>query len=277
MIARDKPQTLLLFSDEATDWMAADHEFAAKWAFLMFQTLAKGNKIKIIHTVSRELDEMLNAISQWMPLYMSGTIEPYFYPKKRDGVFKRTLFIAPETAAVISSSVGGMYRLAANILFRNEKAVASFAEEFKQYLDLCRPLMRIFTAKDKEAYMETLSEFEKEQADTIIKTESISMLTMPETLVAEIIARPSCEKIDFLDYHKTRLQNFRRNIRSSSFTEIIQLPDIETVKKGKVKIAFSDVLSGGDAFYTAEEYILHLENLVHLLETYENFHVHGPE
>jgi hypothetical protein len=29
----------------------------------------QGNKIKIIHTISRDLDEMLNAISQWMPLY----------------------------------------------------------------------------------------------------------------------------------------------------------------------------------------------------------------
>ncbi len=28
-----------------------------------------------------------------VPLF--GAIEPYFYPKKRDGIFKRTLFIAP--------------------------------------------------------------------------------------------------------------------------------------------------------------------------------------
>ena len=106
VLASPKPQTLLLFSDEATDWMKADMEFAAQWASLMAQILAKGNRIKIIHSVDRDLDEMLGAINQWVPLYMSGAIEPYFYPKKRDGVFKRTLFIAPSSAAVISSSVG---------------------------------------------------------------------------------------------------------------------------------------------------------------------------
>ena len=77
------PQTLLLYSDEATDWMTTDRDFAIKWAQLMIGVLSKGNRIKIIHTISRELDEMLNAIQQWMPMYMTGLIEPYYYPKER--------------------------------------------------------------------------------------------------------------------------------------------------------------------------------------------------
>jgi len=40
-----------------------------------------------------------------------------------------------------------------------------------------------------------------------------------------------------------------------------------------VKVSFSDMLSGDTVFYTAEEYINHLENLVNLLDTHENFHV----
>ena len=32
VLAQDKPETLLLYSDEATDWMTEDPEFAAKWA-----------------------------------------------------------------------------------------------------------------------------------------------------------------------------------------------------------------------------------------------------
>ncbi|MBP8640126.1 MAG: hypothetical protein KBI01_04405 [Oscillospiraceae bacterium] len=80
VIAKGKPQTILLFSDEATDWMTDDREFAMQWGYLMAQFLSGGGKIKVIHTVSRDLDEMLSAISQWMPLYMLGAIEPYYYP-----------------------------------------------------------------------------------------------------------------------------------------------------------------------------------------------------
>ena len=44
VIAQNKPQTLLLYSDEATDWMTADRGFAAKWASLMTQLLFKGTE-----------------------------------------------------------------------------------------------------------------------------------------------------------------------------------------------------------------------------------------
>ena len=141
VISKGKPQKLLLFSDEATDWMTDDREFAMQWGYVMAQFLSGGGKIKIIHTVSRDLDEMLSAITQWMPLYMTGAIEPYYYPKKRDGVFKRTLFIAPNVAAVVSSSVGNMTDQAANVLFRDKAAVSAFEREIREYLSLCKPLM----------------------------------------------------------------------------------------------------------------------------------------
>ncbi|HPE16321.1 MAG TPA: transcriptional regulator, partial [Oscillospiraceae bacterium] len=262
VIACKKPQTLLLFSDEATDWMTADRSFAARWASLMSQVLARGNRIRIIHTVSRDLDEMLSAITQWMPLYMSGAIEPYFYPKKRDGVFKKTLFIAPDTMAVASGSAGNMIDKAANLIFRDRRAVAALQEEFDQYLAMCRPLMRIFTFRDEKPYLDTLLEFEKEKSDSIMKTESLSLLTMPEAVVAGMISRLGKPDGRLLEYHRNRTDLFLESLRSSSFTEIVRLPDAETVLGGSVKVAFSVLLDGGAGCYTPEEYIAHLENLV---------------
>ena len=269
----EKPQTLLLLSDEETSWMTADPEYARRWAELMIRVLAKGNKIKIIHTISRDLDEMLSAISQWMPLYMSGAIEPYFYPKKRDGVFKRTLFIAPETAAVVSNSVGDQVSSAANVLYRTPAAVASFAEEFLQYLRLCRPLMRIFTARDRDACYNTLVEFELGQADTLIKTESLSLPTMPENLLAPIVERSGIDASNHVSIHAARRGCFLESLQSNQVTELIQLPDMEMLKSGGVKVSMSDMLDGGAVFYTPAEYAVHLEQVIALLASYENYRV----
>lgn len=274
VIAQNKPQTLLLFSDEATDWMTADSEFASKWASLMMQLLSKGNRIKIIHTVSQDLDEMLNAIRQWMPLYMTGLIEPYFYPKKKDGIFKQTLFISPGVSAVISSSIGKSTDNAANMLIRNSAMISAYTEEFNQYLSLCKPLMRIYTAKDKEAYFETLLEYEKEKSNSFIKTESLSILTMPENVVSGIIARIGNKEIDCGELREHRKRLFENNLKGNSYTEIIQLIDNEHIKSEKIKVASSEMLLGDTVYYTLEEYILHLEHLVHLLEKYDNFHIH---
>lgn len=273
VIAQSTPQTLLLYSDEATDWMTSDREFAAKWSQLMIGVLSKGNRIKIIHTVSRDLDEMLNAIRQWMPLYMTGLIEPFYYPKKRDGVFKQTLFISPGVSAVISSSVGKSIDYAANLLIRNGDAIRAYTEEFNQYLSQCKPLMRIFTAKDKETYLDTMMEYEKEKSDTMIKTESLSLLTMPETMALAILSRIGVQSSSLNDYQRKRIKIFKNNLQTNSFVEIIPRFDLETIKNGKVKVSFSDMMNGASVHYTQEEYIEHLEHMAHLLKTYENFHV----
>lgn len=277
VMAQSRPRTLLLYSDEATDWMTADRVFAAQWAQLMKGVLSKGNRIKIIHTVSRDLDEMLNAIGQWMPLYMTGAIEPYYYPKKRDGVYKRTLFVAPELSAVVSSSVGQMADQAANLLVRNQDAADAFAEEFNQYLLLCKPLMKVFTSKDDARYYDTLRDFEEAASDAIIKTESLSLLTMPEALSSKTLSRMGMAERPSIEYQKQRTEILKNHLKAHRFTEIIPLYPLEKIKNNMVKMSLSDMMNGGSLCYTREEYLEHLEHVAHLAQTYENFHVHLKE
>lgn len=267
------PQTLLLYSDESTEWMTENQEFALKWTQLMISILSRGNKIKIIHTISRDLDEMLTAIRQWIPLYMTGLIEPYYYPKKRDGVFKQTMFISPGISAVISSSVGNSINCAANLLIRKSDAISAYTEVFNQYLIQCKPLIRIFTSKNKESYLETLMEFEKENCNIMIQTESISLMTMPEKVSSAILSRIGIKGSSLIDYQKNRIEIFKKHLQTNSFWEIIPLFDSDSIVDDKVKVSFSDMMNGSTIYYTHDEYIEHLEHLIYLLENYENFHI----
>jgi hypothetical protein len=255
-------------------WLTEDAAFTMQWASWMTQVITRGNKIKIIHTVSRNLDEMLAAIKEWMPLYMTGAIEPYYYPKKRDGIFRRTLFIAPQTAAVISTSVGSMSAEAANFLVRDKKAITTLAEEFHHYLMLCRPLIRIYTSRERQVYSEMLSEFEREEADAILITDALSVLTMPMVVAEHLVDTLSHEnKSRSLEYFMRRTDHFTQSLSNSRFTELIRLPELAAIKAGKVRVAFSDMMDFEDLFYTADDFRLHLENIVTLLESYDNYQV----
>lgn len=133
ILREEKPQTLLLFSDENMAWLYEEAAFVARWTELFTQVLLKGNRVRIIHTTSRDLNEMLEAVTKWIPIYMTGMIEPYCYPRLRDGLFQRTLFIAPNTAAVISSSVqqdtGGML----NLFITDRAAVDALSCEYQRF------------------------------------------------------------------------------------------------------------------------------------------------
>lgn len=273
----EKPQTLLLFSDEETSWMTDDPLFTRQWASLMMTVLECGHKVRIIHTVSRDLDEMLNAISQWMPLYISGTIEPYFYPKKRDGIFRNTLFIAVGTAAVVSASVGNQTAKAANLLLRDPAAVKAYEEQFLNYQSLCLPLMKIFNSKDSAVYRQTLASFENESCRTLMKTESLSLLTMPEALFRQITERAELFSTQLFDYFAARRKSFRQSIEVCGFTEIISLPEPKDLLNGKVNLALSDMLVSSTVSYTLAEYSQHLRSIAELLNSRENYHVHIAE
>jgi hypothetical protein len=93
--ARKKPGTLLLYSDESIEWFTGDRSFLAELVTLLFDVIARGNRVKIVHVVSRDLAEMLAAIDFWMPFYMTGAIEPYYCPRHREHFFRRTMVYRP--------------------------------------------------------------------------------------------------------------------------------------------------------------------------------------
>jgi len=269
----DKPQTLLLHSSEEMSWMTGDPVFTQKWSALMFAVLSKGNRIKIIHTIDRGIDEMLNSIASWMPVYMTGLIEPYYYPKKRDNVFKQTMFIAPETAAVISNSVNDETENAANILFRDKSAVAAYVTEFNEYLSMCRPLLKIFTGRDMDAFIDTLTEFEKVEADTIEKTASLSSLTMPKAFFAKFLKDAGDDAEAILALHSARVSEFKKLLKTHKYTEIISLADVKKLIGGEVKPDMSILMRGGLSSYTPQDYIKHLQSIIALLKSNKNYSI----
>lgn len=274
VLAREKPQTLLLFSDENLDWLKDQPAFTAQWAQRLSQVVLKGNRINIIHTISRDIDEMLSAIGEWLPIYMTGAIEPYYYPRIRDGIFRRTLFIAPETAAVCATSVGENAQGAVNFLVQEPRAVAALTTEFQDYRALCRPLMRIFTPGSGEAYVATLTEFETEAAHAMIKTDSLSLTTMPAEAAALICTRLALPDRDrLLADHAMRTRFFSAQLENHTFHELINLPRLEDLVAGKVRIGAIDLAGGMEAFYTPKEYRLHLMQVVHLLNTHPGYQV----
>ncbi len=270
-----RPQTLLLYSEEDLDWLTGDPAFSARWATLMLEILKRGNRIRIVHTINRGLDEMLAAIKGWVPIYMTGAVEPYYYPKIRDGLFRRTLFIAPDCAAVTSSSVRGGSAPTSDLLVTSPEMVQALTREYLDYLALCRPLMRIFTARDQADYLLTLAEFETEGGDSIVKTDMPANLTMPHEVVESLATRshdPAMEQL--LAHQRNRIDEFGRRLQEYRFTEMFHLPAFDDIMAGQAGVNFNDIPGNTPIYYTPGEFRLHLGNIILLLKNCENYQVH---
>lgn len=183
------PQTLLLSSDEDMGWMYENTAFTARWAMDFKQALNRGNRVRIIHHVGRDLNELLEAVAKWMPIYMTGMIEPYYYPRLRDGVFRRTLFIAPKSAAVVSASVGRDTAGMLNELIVNPGAINALVREYENYFALCRPLMKIILQRDTAKPPRRPILFLEGEGDTICMAGAPTLATMPEKVAKSMQKR----------------------------------------------------------------------------------------
>lgn len=134
-------ETLYLYSDENMNWML-DENFSKKWSSLLVSILKNGNKIIIIHSLSRNYSELVNAVFKWLPLYLTGNIEPYYIPKLRDSITRRSIFIS-SNQAVTSNSVENNTDNMLNMYISEPQAVFAIKEEFKNYLNISSPLLNI--------------------------------------------------------------------------------------------------------------------------------------
>ncbi len=267
-------QTLLLYSDEDLDWLYGDNSFRNRWKEYMDQVILKGNKIIIIHELSRNFYEMLTSIKEWMPFYMTGAIEPYYYPKNRDGILKRTIFAAPKTAAITSTVIGNMQNNNVNYLLKDKTALKSIETEFNNYLKLCKPLVKIFDGENRKKYLETLAEFENEGSNSILNPNAVSIRTIPISTAEKIMNRTNYKaKEKTLEYAKNRNALFEKNIINWEFTDIVTLPKIEDVLSDNVIINFSNILGIPPVTYKKNELIEHLENILIINKKYENYNL----
>jgi hypothetical protein len=273
--ARPRPGLLLLYSDEGMEWMTGDRAFLQELVAMFFEVLARGNRVKMVHVVSRELAEMLAAIDFWLPFYLTGAVEPYYCPRYREHFFRRTMFVAPGTAALTCATLAGREKDAPNFFFADRATVEALTAEFQALLDLCRPLMRIFAGENPLGLAELVTEFEEQPAEGLCRAPTLTCATMPEGLFGDLLRRagldgPGGENL--LAVQRSRAAALRKNLGRCRYTEILDLPGPGEIAAGAVPVEALDLFGGPGLCYTPREYRRHLENVLGLLETHPNYH-----
>lgn len=284
-------ETLYLYSDESMEWLTGDRHFVARWGSLMAKVIQRGHKIIIIHTLNRGLDEMLSAIKGWLPLYMTGSIEPYYYPRTRDDLHKHTLFILGHQVVLSSHSVGMANTEIMVHLYRDPAVVEHYFNEFDEYLTLCKPLMRIFTSFQQTDFLGVLKEFESKSASCSLLSEGLSTMTLPVTSMSSMLKRSPLSESqinNIIRYQAERTELLKCHLAENTYVEFITLPkrvalyestDLipsshKTVSiKPLISSIYFAVFIGLESVYTADEYKAHLMHVIWMLHTFPNYHL----
>lgn len=268
-----EPTTIYIFSDEEISWLTEDITFYFNWSKLLEKLLRKGHKIRILHTVYKSLNEILNAIEKWLPLYLSGNLEPYYYPKLQDGIFRHSMFIVEDTVALSSTSLVDKSDSCLNYYHTNKTNIINLKKTFDSLQQMCLPLMSIYTDGNRREYFENVLDFYRICQDTHNYNQTLSTVTMPLELIGDIHERGGFSRKDSIDFHKKRIEYFEECITKNKYTEIFTLPTVKSIEDGSVYFELTNYFPDGPYSYTKDQFRHHLLNVILMLETYENYHI----
>lgn len=271
ILQEEKPQTLLLFSDENIVWLYEDMAFAARWADLFRKVILKGNRVRIIHTVSRDMNELLEAVTKWIPIYMTGAIEPYGYQRLRDGLFQRTMFLAPNTAAIISSSVQQNTDGMLNLFLTDRAAIQALVTEYERYFALCRPLMRVFTGRDIQELRQTIAGLSAAEGAAYLCSAATPLFAMPQAL-AQALAEQTENKALLLLW-KESVAAFRKTIATQSLTVCLPDPEQAVLTPAMLTLFAKTPMETGNPICTQDQVLQQYEHLQKLAERHENLRI----
>ncbi len=268
---------LFLFSNEPMDWIIEDPEFAQAWSHLAMLAIKNKVKVEIIHTMQRQPKELIQAVEKWLPLYLTGAVNSYYYPTRNDNIFYHTSFYLEGVAIVRGNTVRG--EADENFLYsyiEDSSQLNAFSNSFKLMKQECSPLVRVFTEKNLKHYLaKSISYFSTAKGD-VLTVQSDLLSGMDEALLEQFFERGKinhrkAEAINGVKEYRAEQINNKSN--GGSFKLVMSLPRITDVRKGIVPALIPELLSGHTFFYTPEEYKAHLRSLIELMREADNFEV----
>ena len=254
-------EPVILYSDMPMEQMAQDPEFPKKWMFGMAMLLKKGLKLQIIHNIDRSLPEMMLGLESFIPMYMTGQIEPYYFKTPQGGVFLHFLRVSG-TAALSGEAVAGHHSEGKYYLTNNRAEVAYYRRRADALLENAKPLMDIY----REDGAARLNAFLLADSRTPGKRRNI--LSAPPLYTAEpafldgILARngvPDDERERIAVFAKSRREQAEAILRENDMR--MELPRLTEESFGQypVTLSLSGLFFGREIPYTYEEYLAHIE------------------
>lgn len=261
-------RTLHHFSDQSTDWMLGNSEYAKIWASLMVHVLSRGNTLRIIHTVNRDSSILFSAMENWIPLYMIGEIVPYYFRTGTSGRFHSSHFLAEDLALISGYCAPNRENRAVYRYDTDPQILLRAKEQFEGLLAQCGELMSIYKGKkDAKSYEIHLNAFWGHKGNATSLIPRLSLATIPKDLLQSKLEKQQLDTKTvhtILDNQAKQERAFRTQLNNGNLTELYMLESADSVQGGNVYYDIASELTAEPIAYTAEEYEIHLEHIYRL-------------
>lgn len=195
----DEP--IFFYNDLPIAQAGEDENFKKSYVLAMTKLLKKGLHLNMVHNLNRPINELLLGLENWIPMYMTGSISPYYFKNPPSNFFQVCHYTSGSVA--LNSECIKYNEKKSKFYLTTKKDEVEFEKEKSKYmLSKATPLMKIYKEQDKSSFDEFMDKYKDKNIRKIKKDifNNIDFYINEDKWI--IINKEKAPEIHFVIYHE---------------------------------------------------------------------------
>lgn len=250
-----------------------DLKFVKTYMMYVAFILKKGLKLNIVHDLDRSFKELMLGLEGWIPLYMTGQINPYYF-KNNSNILYSNIECVSESAILHGECITGNINKSKILVSNNKDDIKYYTENSKLLLKKAHHLMDIYNSAKKEEFNKVINEYNiaGDRRNILI---NLPIYTISDKLLKKILTRnkiPSEEQRIIIDFIDDQRKNISLILKSNKVLDEIVILSRDEFEKNKCILDLSKLFySENEIRYTYQEYQEHMKLLEEFKKSNTNY------
>lgn len=268
-------ESIFFYSDLPISQAGKDEDFKKNWVFAMTRLLKKGLHLNMVHNLNRPVNELLLGLENWIPIYMTGSISPYYLTGLQNSVYCHFNYVSG-TIALTGECIKGYHNKGKYHLTSNKTDVAYYRTKAECLLNKAKPLMDIYRVENRNDFDAFISSDASIKGNRRRILSSLPIHTISDELLLKILKRNKVNDENIkviLDSIEKQRQTIQKILENNILEdEIVELSEEEFVNYPPV-LSLSDSFYTNDICYNYEEYLEHLTDTKKYMSNHNNYKI----
>lgn len=254
-------EDIFMCSDMPMEDLAKDIDFSKKWMFGIACLLKKGIHLNIIHNLDRPFNEMMLGLESWIPLYMTGQINPFYFKDISTNIYHNLTYVSG-TLALAGECIENYHKDGKYFLTSNKKEVDYYKTKSNNLLKKANNLMNIYKEENSKSYNLFLDDNLNKDGDRKRILSSLPLFTMSDDLLNEILKNNKVPKKDInkiINYKNEEFNKYNNLLKNNNINDIIYILSKEEFNKNVPSLSLSNIFYDKKIKYSYETYLKHLK------------------
>ena len=254
-------EDIFMCSDMPMEDLAKDIDFSKKWMFGIACLLKKGMHLNIIHNLDRPFNEMMLGLESWIPLYMTGQINPFYFKDISTNIYHNLTYVSG-TLALAGECINNFHKDGKYFLTSNKKEVDYYKTKSNNLLKKANNLMNIYKEENSKSYNLFLDDYLNKDGDRKRILSSLPLFTMSDDLLNEILKNNKVPKKDInkiINYKNEEFNKYNNLLKNNNINDIIYILSKEEFNKNVPSLSLSNIFYDKKIKYSYETYLKHLK------------------